>query len=61
MIKAITTENTIRGDVRKMSAEVTIEGTRKEIAHEFLGILESMEEQCPEILVMALARHMEGK
>jgi hypothetical protein len=61
MIKSITTENAKRGDIRKMSAEVTIEGTRQELAHEFLGILESMEEQCPEILVMALARHMEGK
>jgi hypothetical protein len=61
MIKSITTENAKRGDVRKMSAEVTIEGTRQELAHEFLGILESMEKQCPEILIMALARHMEGK
>jgi hypothetical protein len=61
MIKAITTENAKRGDVRKMTAEVTIEGTGQELAHEFLGILESMEEECPEILIKAIQFHMEGK
>jgi hypothetical protein len=59
MIKAITNENVKRGDVRHLSAGVTIEGNRMELMHEFCGILKAMEEQCPEVLLMALKRNME--
>lgn len=63
MIKSVTTCNTKdeKRNIRHVSAEVTIEGNGLEIMHEFLGILESMEKQCPEILIKALQRHTEGK
>lgn len=62
MIKSVTTNNTKdeRRNVRSMSAEVTIEGNGVEVLHELLGILDAFEHDCPEILVIALAKHMEG-
>ena len=63
MIKSVTTINTKdeRKNVRKMSAEVTIEGNGCDVLHELLGILDAFEKQCPEILLLALTKHMEGK
>jgi hypothetical protein len=61
MIKSVTTSNTkdVRKNVRQMSAEVTVEGTGREVLHEFLGILNALEEQCPDLLLLALTKHME--
>lgn len=61
MIKSVTTENTTdaRRNIRRMGAEVTIDGTGREILHEFLGILNALEEQCPDLLLLALTKHME--
>lgn len=61
MIKAVTTRNTKKGDRRKLDAEVEIEGTKLELMHEFLGILESLESECPEVVLKALDLHMEDK
>lgn len=63
MIKSVTTENTkdMRKNIRRMGTEVTIDGTGREILHEFLGILNALEEQCPDWLLLALTKHMEDK
>ena len=61
MIKAVTTRNTKKGDRRTLGAEVEIEGTKLEILHEFLGILDSLEESCPDVLLRALELQMEDK
>ena len=62
MIKAVTTSNTkdLKRNIRQMSAEVTIDGTGREINHEFMGILDAMEKQCPDLMLLALRIHMEG-
>jgi hypothetical protein len=61
MIKAVTTRNTKIGDRRKLGAEVEVEGTKLELLHEFMGILDSLEESCPDVLLKALQLHMEDK
>ena len=61
MIKAITTSNTLKGSTRKMGAEVTIDGTKMELLHEFMGILDSLEESCPDVILKALQLHMEDR
>lgn len=61
MIKAVTTRNTKKGDRRTLGAEVEIDGTKLELMHEFLGILESLESECPDVVLRALALHMEDK
>lgn len=61
MIKAVTTQVTNKGSKKKMSAEVIIEGNGREILHEFLGILNALEEECPDLLLHALTKHMEDK
>lgn len=63
MIKSVTTNNfkDVKRNVRQMSAEVTIDGSGREVMHELLGILDAFEKQCPEILLMALQLYMEGK
>ena len=62
MIHAVTTSNTkdVKRNVREMSAEVTVEGTGREIIHEFMGILDALEKQCPDLMLIALRIHMEG-
>ena len=59
MIKAITTNNTKKGDRRTLGAEVEIAGTKLELMHEFLGILVSLESECPDVVLKALALRME--
>ena len=59
MIKAVTTRNTKKGDRRRLGAEVEIEGTKLELLHEFLGILDSLESECPDVVLRALQLHME--
>ena len=61
MIKAVTTRNTKKGTTRKLGAEVEIEGTKLELLHEFMGILDSLEESCPDVVLKALQLHMEDK
>lgn len=61
MIKAVTKSIKEHGDVRTMRAEVTVEGSYEEIMHEFLGILNSLENECPDLLLEALTKHMEDK
>ncbi|MBQ5475606.1 MAG: hypothetical protein IIT65_13220 [Lachnospiraceae bacterium] len=61
MIKAVTTRSTKRGTIRKMGAEVEIDGTKLELLHEFMGILDSLEESCPDVILKALQLHMEDK
>jgi hypothetical protein len=61
MIKAVTTRNTKKGDRRTLGAEVEVEGTKLELLHEFLGIIESLESECPDVILMALQMRMEGK
>lgn len=61
MIKAVTSHNTKKGDIRTLDAEVEIEGTKIELMHEFLGILESLESECPDVVLKALDLHMEDK
>ena len=59
MIKAVTTRNTKKGDRKTLVAEVEIKGTKLELLHEFMGILDSLEESCPDIILKALQLHME--
>jgi hypothetical protein len=61
MIKAVTTRNTKKGDRRTLGAEVEVEGTKLELLHEFMGILDSLEEACPDVILKALQLHMEDK
>lgn len=58
MIKAITTFNKVNGTEREMSAQVEISGNGLEIMHEFNGIMEALEEQCPEIVLKVLQMRM---
>lgn len=60
MIKSVTTRNIkdMRKNTREMSAEVTIEGNGQEIMYEFIGILDTLEKQCPVLLATALTLHM---
>ena len=60
-IKAVTTLNKVHGTERKMGAEVTIDGNKMELLHEFMGIIESLEESCPDVILKALQLHMEDK
>ena len=61
MIKAVTKQNNHIDHTRKMKAEVTVEGTKLELLHEFMGILDSLEECCPDVLLKALEMFMEDK
>ena len=61
MIKAITTRNTKKGDRRTLGAEVEIDGTKLELLHEFMGILDSLESECPDVVLKAMELHMEDK
>lgn len=61
MIKAITTINKVQGTERKMCAEVEISGDSIEIMHEFNGIMASLEEQCPEILLKVVQMRIEER
>lgn len=61
MIKAVTKSIVEHSDVRTMEAEVTVNGSYNEIMHEFLGILNSLENECPDLLLMALRKHTEEK
>ena len=61
MIKAVTTSSTKKGTIRKMGTEVEIEGTKLELLHEFMGILDSLEELCPDVILMGLQLHMKDK
>lgn len=61
MIKAVTTHNTKKGDIRKLGAEVEINGSKLELLHEFMGILDSLEESCPDVILKALEIYMEDK
>lgn len=61
MIKAIITCNTKKGVRRTSGAEVKIEGTKLELLYEFISILESLERECPDVVLMALELHMEDK
>ena len=51
MIKAVTTRNTKKGDRRTLVTDVEIDGTRLELLHEFMGILNSLEDVCPEVII----------
>lgn len=61
MIKAVTTRNTKKGGRRALGAEVEIDGTKLELMHEFLGIIESLESECPDVVLRALQLRMEDK
>lgn len=61
MIKAITTINKVQGTERKMGAEVEISGDGLEIMHEFNGIMDALENECPEIVLKVLQMRMEEK
>ena len=61
MIKAVTTSSTKKGTIRKMGTEVEIEGTKLELLHEFMGILDTLEESCPDVILMGLQLHKEDK
>ena len=62
MIKAVTTRNTKkRGDRRTLSAEVEIDGSKIELLHEFMGILDTLEKSCPDVILKALQIHVEEK
>ena len=61
MIKAVTTINKVQGTEREMGAEVEISGNKLEIMHEFNGIMEALEEQCPEIVLKVLQLRMEER
>lgn len=62
MIKSVTTSNIkdVKRNVREMSADVTVEGTAREIIHEFMGILDALQEQCPDVLLIAIRTYTEG-
>ena len=53
MIKAETTLIS-KGGHTEANTEVTMNGTGKEILHEFVGIVMSMRSDCPELLIEAL-------
>ena len=53
MIKAESTITTKKG-VKSANTEVTLEGTGREILHEFIGIVRSLKEESPELLITAL-------
>lgn len=63
MIKAVTTFNKTdyQRNERKMGAEVEISGNGMEIMHEFNGILDALEKNCPDIVLKVLSMHMEEK
>lgn len=61
MIKAVTTCNTKKGDRRTVGTELEIDGTKLELLHEFIGILESLERECPDVVLMAIQLHMENR
>lgn len=61
MIKAVTTRNTKKGNRRTLGAEVEFEGTKLELMHEFLGILETLQSEYPDVVLRALKIHMEDK
>lgn len=63
MIKAVTTFNKTdyQRNERKMGAEVEISGNGLEIMHEFYGIMEALEEQCPELVLKVLQMRMEDE
>lgn len=61
MIKAVTTCNTKKGDRRTLVADVDIDGSKLELLHEFRGILDSLEEMCPDVVLKALDLRMEDK
>lgn len=61
MIKAVTTHNTKKGDRRTLGVEFEIVGSKLELMYEFLGILESLESECPDVVLKALALRMEDK
>ena len=61
MIKAVTTRGTKKGTIRKMCTEVEIEGTKLELLHEFMGILDSLEESCSDVILKGLQLHMKDK
>lgn len=42
-------------------AEVEISGNGLEIMHEFYGIMDALEKQCPEIVLKVLSMRMEEK
>lgn len=59
MIKAVTKINRKEDNIRTMVAEVIIEGKGQEILHELIGIIDTCEERCPELLMLALRLQME--
>lgn len=63
MIKAVTTLNKTdyQRNERRMDAEVEISGNGLEIMHEFNAIMDSLEEQCPEIVLKVLQMRMEER
>lgn len=61
MIKAITTINKVHGTEREMGAEVEISGNGIEIMHEFNGIMDALEKQCPELVLKVLQMRVEEK
>lgn len=63
MIKAITTFNKAdyQRNERRMGAAVEISGNGLEIMHEFYGIMDALEKQCPEIVLKVLSMRMEEK
>ena len=58
MIKATKTHKTV-GETTKIGTEVLVEGNVIDILFEFMGILNAMERECPEVLLKALPIHME--
>lgn len=61
MIKSVTKINKKEGNIRKMGAEVIIEGNGQEILHELIGIIDTCEKRCPELLIKALQLQMEDR
>lgn len=61
MIKAATTLNKTdyQRNERRMGEEVEISGNGLEIMHEFNGIMDALEKECPEILLKVLQMRME--
>ena len=61
MIKSVTKINRKEGNIRTMGAEVIIEGNGQEILHELIGILDTCEKRCPELLMKALMLQMKER
>lgn len=57
MIKATKTHKII-GETTKIGTEVLLDGDSIDVLFEFMGLLDAMERECPEVLLKAIKLHM---